>query len=356
MIRRSGRLQTLLLVCAVVAGCASRPDQPTAGELTPTLSADCALVDDIPWQAVAPSVWVWLPPGEADVDTSNQGHVVPTAVVVDQGEAIVIDPGPSHRHGQRLRHALACRFGARPTWIVNTHAHAENVLANSAFADLQQAGHLRIGASMPTREAMRARCPDCLVSLTRRVGTQAMQDTHIVLPDVTLTEGMHLRAGRRDLQVLKIRHGHTEGDLQLWDADHGVLFAGGLVYGQRLPELAQGRLDEWLAALDGLSRLPVREVIGLTWSRGGPGHLPPAMASTRDYLSGLRTAVLRAMDEGLLVQDAETVPVPMARTWAGYAQRHGFNVLRAWRELEPVWMEQGSVPAPPAPSVDQSRR
>jgi len=53
---------------------------------------------------------------------------------------------------------------------------------------------------------------------------------------------------------------------------------------------------------------------------------------------------LQAMDAGRQPQDAGVVELPAYRHWAGYAERHGFNVQRAWRELESVWMEQGAPP------------
>jgi hypothetical protein len=128
-----------------------------------------------------------------------------------------------------------------------------------------------------------------------------------------------------------------------------VLWAGGLVYEGRLPELAQGSLDGWLAALDRLDPFPVRHVLCTVWSRPAqPGKRPPAMLATRDYLSDLRRNVLKAMDEGLQAQDAERLALPAYRRWAGYAERQSFNAQRAWRELEPVWMDRpgGSNTAP----------
>lgn len=335
-----------LAACAGLTGPGAQPDAATG----------CAGNDKVPWQPVAPSVWVWLPAAESEVSKDNAGHVAPVVVVVDAGEALVVDPGPSHRHGRRVRDSLRCQFGAQVTWLINTHAHAETVLANSAFADLQASGRLRIGASQATREGMTQRCPDCLASLTRRVGAPAMKDTRIVLPDVTLAPGMPLRVGQRLLTVHAVEQGHTEGDLVVWDALHGVLMVGGLVYGQRIPELAQGHVDAWLAALDRLEALPVRELIGATWSRGRQGQVPAALVSTRGYLQALRSGVLRAMDEGAMAQDGSAVPLPEYASWAGYAERHGFNVLRAWRELEPVWMEQGEPAVPPPASVQQPRR
>lgn len=304
----------------------------------------CASVADVPWQAVAPGVWAWSPPVPQEVSPSNAGHVVPTSVLIDGGEALLVDPGPSHRHGQRVRASLACRFGAQVRWIVNTHAHAENVLANSAWADRIASGQTTVLATAGTRVAMEQRCPACLDSLTERVGPVAMAGTAIVWPTHTLAEGDVLRVGAQQLRVMREEQGHTDSDLVLWHAPQRVLWAGGLVYGERLPELAQGRVDAWLAALNRLQALQPRHVIGTVVSSGVGQAMPAALASTRGYLQALREQVMGAMDQGRHAGESASVQMPGWRTWAGHAQRQDFNVQRAWRELEPLWMQQ----APPS--------
>lgn len=306
--------------------------------------------DDVPWQRVARGVWSWSPTADAEVSRANAGHVLPTTVVVHGAKALLIDPGPSHAHGLRVRRSMACRFGAQVRWIVNTHAHAENVLGNSAFADRQASGALQILASDATRAGMAQRCADCLASLTDKVGAAAMSNTRIVLPDRTLVEGDVLRVGPHRLQVRRIEQGHTDADLVLWDERRRLLWAGGLVYGLRLPELAQGSVDGWLAALDRLAALRPVVVMANTVSRAeSTGHLPPALLRTRAYLNDLREGVLQAMDDGRQAHEFGASTLPAYGGWAGYAERQGFNAQRAWRELEPVWMGRG----PDGPSVPQ---
>jgi glyoxylase-like metal-dependent hydrolase (beta-lactamase superfamily II) len=302
---------------------------------------DCRSLEPVPWRAVVPGVWVWLPPDGGDVSAANAGHVLPTSAVIAGREALVIDPGPSQAHGERLRRSLACRFGARVRTIVNTHAHSENVLANSAFADEVAAGQIEVVASEPTREGMAQRCPDCLASLTQRLGETAMAGTQIVLPTRTVRPGDELRLGPWRLRVDRVEHAHTEGDLVLWNDRHRIAWAGGLVYQGRVPELAQGQLDGWLAALERLQARRPQHLISTVWSPA-PSHgaPPPALAETRGYLLALREQTLRAMDGGAQPQETGKVELPAFRDWAGYQSRHGFNVMRAWRELEPVWMDR----------------
>ncbi len=297
----------------------------------PAAQPPCAQADPVPWRALAPGVWVWEGANQ-EVSRFNGGHVAPTSLVVDGNEALVIDPGPGLLHGLRVRASVACRFQATVVGVVNTHAHAENVLANAAFADRS------VAANAGTREAMVARCPDCLASLTERAGAEAMAGTTIVWPQRVLSDGDLISVGRLQLQVLGTEQGHTASDLVLWLPEQRVLWAGGLAYDGRLPELAQGSVLQWLQALDRLQQRQPRWVVA---SRVGDVRM---LASTRRYLQALHDRVLAAMDAGRHAGELQAVRMDEWAGWAGFQSRQGFNTQRAWRELEPVWMDR--VPAP----------
>lgn len=294
-------------------------------------------------QAVAPGVWVW-PGHNAEVHPANGGHVATATVLVEPragepGHATVIDPGPSLRHGQRLDQAVRCQLNARVVRLVNTHAHAENVLANAAWADpATGTPNVSVLATARTQAQMAERCPDCLDHLTHTAGAAALQGTRIVLPNHRLAPGERVRWTTLPWLVGEERDAHTHSDLTLWQADQRLLVAGGLVYAQRLPELAQGSLAGWVAALDRLAALAPRWVIGQQVSG------PQAIATTRAYLCDLAATVWTAMEQGLSASEAETLVLPRYAGWTGYAERQGFNAQRAWRELEPLWMAGGTPP------------
>lgn len=318
-------------------------------QAAPAAPPDCAHVAHVDWQAVAPGVWVWLPERLADIAPDNAGRILPVSAVVDGGQALVVDPGASYRQGWRVRQSLACQLGAQVRWVVNTHAHADSVLGNAAFADWQAQGRLDIAASAGTRQAMQQRCPHCLESLTELLGAAVMQGSEITLPNRILNEGDTLQVGRIRLQVLLAENAHTESDLQLWAPQQRVLWAGGLLYDGRIPELAQGSLNGWLRALPRLAALRPAAVIGAALSVAPqPLALPPIFSATEGYLQALRQRVLQAMDAGLDGSNLQLLALPAYADWVGYRQRHGFNAQRAWRELEPEWMESAPLPAAPA--------
>ncbi len=316
-----------------------------------SLSSRCDAETEVPWVAVADGLWVWPPSEAAEVSAENGGHVVATSVLVSQGMALVVDPGPSLRHGLRVRRSVECRFGASVRWVVNTHAHSENVLANVAFADLIEDGRVQVLASGPTRAGMEQRCNACLASLKRRVGEESMSGTRIVLPTQTLTKGERLLVGDQWLEVVDIALGHTEGDLVLWWPAQRVAWVGGLVYENRIPELAQGQVVPWIQALDRIIALKPAIVVGVSLDRSqNDVSGPTSVLVTRAYLLDLYQQIWHAMDEGMQANEAQQrLHLPRYKTWVGYGERQGFNVLRAWRELEPRWMDSPPDTGPPDP-------
>ena len=316
---------------------------------TPTPTA-CTPQDTHRLTLLAPGLWVWE--GQAqEVSPSNGGHVTTTVVWVDaQQRATVLDPGPSLRHGQQLQRAIRCQLQAQVAGIINSHAHAENVLANSAFHGPKAPP---IWATARTRQSMQERCEGCLAYLTQLTtppgGTQsaALAGTGYVVPTHTLAQGTlppTLSLPNGPWQVLEFAHAHTESDLVLWQPGQRWLVAAGLVYQQRLPELAQGSLLGWIAALQQLQTLKPRQVVG----QGVYG--PEAIDQTLGYLCGLATQVWDAMERGGSAADADQLVLPGYAHWAGYRERQRFNAQRAWRELEPRWMA-GEAPKCSVPHV-----
>lgn len=341
--------RVLLLGGLVSAGAPLQAAPAVSAAPAQVAPPDCAHAAQVDWQALAPGVWVWLPGPLAELSPASQGRILPVSAVVDGGQALVVDPGASYRQGWQVRQSLACQLGAQVRWVVNTHAHADSVLGNAAFADLQAQGRLDIVASAGTGQAMAQRCPHCLASLTGLLGEVVMQGSAITLPNRIVREGDVLQVGRIRLQVLLAQNAHTESDLQLWAPQQRVLWAGGLLYQGRIPELAQGSLNGWLSALPRLAALRPAVVVGAALSVApAPLALPPIFSATEGYLQALRQRVLQALDAGLDGSSLAPLQLPGYAGWVGYQQRHGFNAQRAWRELEPQWMEGAALPGAPA--------
>ena len=347
--KRAGQ-QGVLFILGLLWGLAGQ-----AQPLPDALNA-CAQQESLVLQQVLPDVAVVH--GRWPVAASLAGdavHAEPlaTTVVLGQGvERTVVDPGPNHRVGQALSNSLRCQQGARVTALINTHAHAEQVLANSALA-------VPVMALAGTAQAMQQRCPQCLASLTHELGEDAMQGTRIVWPQIVLHEGQWLNTGGRVWRVQEMLQAHTENDLVLWSppqgaktenpAKGGIVLAGGLVDG-RWPVLAQGSLLGWLKALEKLQAVQPDWLIGQHLV-AGPPQVQPVLQRQRDYLCGILGHAWHRLELGQ--SEAEGVqglvpPVHWPQPEAGLApvwrQQHLFNQRRAWREAEQLWLDRKPWP------------
>ena len=303
----------------------------------PTGAAPCTDPPALAWQTVLPGVAVVHGQWHA-VTPDGRSHAATTVVLGQNADVTVIDPGPTYGVGQALQKDLKCRHPASSvTRLINTHAHAEQVLANAAWvpeasADVPQVEAAKrraapavpmgavvdvdvdvdVAATLGTQQAMRQRCPDCLAALRHDLGELASRGTRIVLPTQVLQDGQGVQAGGRSWQVHDMRHAHTESDLVLWSAQEGIVLAGGLVDGDVLPVLAQGSVRGWLHALDRMRAWQPQWLVGQHLVRG-PGQVQAALQRQQHYLCSLVRYAWQGLEQGWSEAEAvQQVPWPAA--------------------------------------------
>lgn len=277
-------------------------------------------------QRIAPGVYVILG-SVGDPSPVNRGRVVNTGFIVGREGVVVIDSGANTGQGEAILAAIR-RITKKPvTLLIDTHPHPQNVLGNAAFA---RCG-IPILATTMTAEKMNERCPRCLEHLTASVGSEAMRDTHIVLPQQKIDTETTLNLGDREIRLIPTGWGHSEGDLVVLDVKTGVLFTADLVYAGQIPHLSEARIAGWLAALDTLSALPAHVVV----PGRGPAGTKLRMTTFRRYLQQLHDQVAAAYHAGRTLDETlGLVDLPEFHGWQGYAERHPLNIQHVWYEIE----------------------
>jgi glyoxylase-like metal-dependent hydrolase (beta-lactamase superfamily II) len=319
---------------AVVLAMNSVPVPGTPSPCSVTGDAYPASAAHAPLHTVLPGIAVRHPHWPS-LDTNSRPHWVSSVVLWQGHQAVVLDPGATHCSGLELQSAML-RLAGQPlqvSLLINSHAHAEQVLANHAW-------QAPVAALAGTQMAMQQRCADCLAALTQDLGEPALRGTRIKLPEQVLEHGQLVQAGGRHWQVLEMPMAHTQSDLLLWSADDAVLLAGGLIDGHRLV-LAQGRVVGWLQALAHMEALQPRWLIGQHLV-AGPGQVQAAIGQQREALCDL----VRRSWQGLESWQTEAEVLAQAPTQGSAADRllARFNLGRAWREMEALWLGQEAMP------------
>ena len=302
-------------------------------------------------QPVAPGVWLKpAQPGAAS------GWTEPTVVWADARQVWVLDPGPHRCAGLALRQWLARHVPGRSVQLINSHAHPENVLANSAWPR-----GTPIHALAGTHDQMARRCPTCLKFMHNTLGLRWMRGTRVVLPNRTLAPGQWLTLAGQRWQVQAHAPAHTEADLSLWQPDTQVWLAAGLVAWNGLPDTTRGRIQPWLQAL--ATRLPAQPAdtasahAAVIWgapsssarlpSSGNKETAPqgPDMPNglnqahqTQRYLAELDGLIERSQAAGLSVLEVLAQPPgPAFQPWLTSPQaieRHQRNLMHEWQLRE----------------------
>ncbi|MBP6900903.1 MAG: quinoprotein relay system zinc metallohydrolase 1 [Burkholderiaceae bacterium] len=318
---------TLLLLAALPLQAA--PPLPLAVPAAPVVNL-ARLDYGLKARALAEGVWV-VEGANDDFAPANGCNIINTGFIATGAGVLVINTGVSRRHGEQLR-ALIARTTREPVvQVIHLNLHPDYFLGNQAFADLP------IAATLRSRTGMQREARAYEDNLYRLCGDW-MKGTEARLPTQTIGPGP-LRIGQREFELRELR-GHTDSDLVLIDRASGVVFAGGLVFAERLPTTPHADVRAWLAALDQLA----------PWLQGegrdgrpltvvpshGPVHSGDAgLQQTRAYLRWLDGAFSRWAGEGWDMNEVLRAPVPEAwRRWAAWPAEYTRQVAHLYPRYE----------------------
>lgn len=287
-----------------------------------------ATVDAAPLEMseVAPGVFVHAGRHE-EFTAENAGDIANLGFVIGSRSVAVIDTGSSRQGGIDLLDAIRARTDLPISHIVNTHVHPDHLLGNVAFGDTGAVivGHARLA------DRLAEAGPYYLANMRTLLGP-SFAGTELVPPTLGVRDTDVIDLGDRELELRAWPTAHTDTDLTVLDRRTGTLFAGDLLFMERIP-VVDGSLLGWLAVLDELERLPARRVV--------PGHgptsaaWPAATAPERLYLESLRDGVRAELKRNrTLDQAVEDLPLPPGQSWLLADENHGRNVTASYTELE----------------------
>jgi glyoxylase-like metal-dependent hydrolase (beta-lactamase superfamily II) len=218
--------------------------------------------------------------------------------VVTPAGAVLIDSGATWLSARDIQ-AAARRVSTQPIrWVINTGGQDHRWLGNGYF-QAEGAELIAHAAAVPD---MRSRGGDQLAALRTLLGP-AVEGTVPTLPK-RLLEGPESRLELGGT-VFEFRHrggGHTPGDMMVWLPQARVVFAGDIVYVDRLlAVLPVSSTRAWLDAFAALEQWAPKRIVP---GHGGVTDLAAARSQTRAYLMALRAHMKRAVEEGVDLSEA----------------------------------------------------
>lgn len=215
--------------------------------------------------------------------SANQNFISNAGFVVTPDGVVVIDALGSPELARRLI-AQIRKVTPKPlNTVIVTHYHADHVYGLQVFKEA--------GARIVAHEAS----GEYLNSDTARLRLEASRQelfpwvdekTHLLPPDEPINGAKKLMVGGVDFELIPVGPSHTPDDLVIWLPKSKVLFAGDLVFRNRIPFVGQADSRQWIKSLNTLLKFPAKVMV--------PGHGPAStdpkqdMTLTRDYLTYLR--------------------------------------------------------------------
>jgi glyoxylase-like metal-dependent hydrolase (beta-lactamase superfamily II) len=233
-------------------------------------------------QRVSPSAW-FVQGQSALGSPANQNFISNAGFVVTPAGVVVIDALGSPALARRLLAEIRKITPLPVTHVVLTHYHADHVYGLQVF----KAAGAHIIAHQLGREYLNSDTARLRLEASRTdLAPWIDKDTHLVPADEWIDGPKDLVVGGVLLRIVPVGPAHTPEDSVVYLPSEKVLFAGDVVFRNRIPFVGQADSRHWVAALDQLLAFDAQVVL--------PGHGPASrdpradLELTRDYLLYLR--------------------------------------------------------------------
>ncbi|MGV0959217.1 MAG: quinoprotein relay system zinc metallohydrolase 1 [Limnohabitans sp.] len=298
-----------------------------AGELT---AGDYGLQP----RAIAAHTWV-IEGAVEDFSRANGCNIINTGFIETDDGVLVINTGPSWLYGQQQRQAIARTVSRPVSRVVNLNLHPDYFFGNQAWADVPVQA---LGGSLAGMQAEGKAYEDNLY----RLCGDWMKGTAFTPARQILTPGRFVSGGRT-LEWLRLQ-GHTDDDLLLLDHGTGVLFAGGLVFADRVPTLPHARLPAWIESLRVVQGWIDQGLVRTVVPSHGPVHAGrKGVDQTLDWLQWLHARLQASASQGLDLSEVLRLPIPQRfAAWAALPAEYARSVTYLYPQYE---TEQFSRPA-----------
>jgi cyclase len=287
-------------------------------------------------------------------------------VIIGQRDVLVVDTGTSPAAARAFLEDLKAITTKPVRYVVNTHFHYDHTNGNQVYAgkaDIIAHEYVRFAVQNlnvlqrePYKTSQLINVPNRIESLKKQIsaakdaptksaleqqlkvaqeGWEQLKEITPTPPNVTYTTKKVLNLGRREVQLLFLGRGHTNGDTVVFLPKEKIVCTGDLMESQ-IAYMGDAQFDEWITTLDALKKLGFETDL--------PGHGAPfrnkgLITAFQEYLRDLMKQGADLRKQGLPAEiAAQRVDLTAYRTSFPQIQGPGAE-LRGMRRLY-EWMDE----------------
>lgn len=266
--------------------------------------------------------------GAPEVMNKHNNGNISNSCYVDLGSSyLVIDTGPSYKYARDTYNAMQRIKKQKVSHVIITHIHDDHWLGNGFYKEI---GTTIIGpeifANTPKVKTTR---------MQRRISKEAYEGTTQVYPSefVMGRKNMTINNTQIELKTYDYKN-HSVNDLIVYIPSKNVVFAGDLVFNDRILSLRDGNINNWIETLNEIDSRNIKYVVG----GHGELHTKESTKTTLSYLKDMKKVIQDSIDEGLDISETlDACDLPKYKNINFYDTMHRANVEKAYRTLE--WAE-----------------
>lgn len=277
-------------------------------------------------EKIAPDIYVHHGQHK-DLAPHYGGDICNISFVVGEKGVAVIDTGGSPVVGAQLRKAIRTVTQKPILYVINTHAHPDHALGNTAFKQDKPifVGHSKLAEAMAQRKEIYLR------NQVEWVDADAA-GSELIPPTLAVSTSQDIDLGKRTLHLTAYPVAHSPADLSVLDSASNTLWTGDLLFIERTPSV-DGNLPAWLEVIEQLRAVQATRIV--------PGHgsvsTTPnaALDNEQRYLSILLADIRNAIKQGNSMEETiDTAAQSESTKWLLFNTTNRRNVARIFPMLE----------------------
>ncbi len=284
-------------------------------------------------EKIASHSYAWIGP-LAGPNAENQGYRMNLGFIVGSKGIIVIDTGYTEAMAKEMLIHIRKISKAPIIAAINTNSQPHRFFGNTVF---KKAG-AKIISTAKEKQRMTDNLNQYKNSIERILKLKSGSIKKPVLPDTVINKPTTFKLGDINVVIESPGASHTPASLIVRVVEDKVIYAGDIVYGDRLlAVIPDSNIKQWIASFKKLATYGNNIIIP---GHGKAGPLKNFEFSTLSYLQLLHKHMTQSLDDDLEAQDAiNTLNQTAYNKLANYDLLAGRNASWAFLEAEKAAFE-----------------
>lgn len=259
----------------------------------------------------------------------NKGFISNAYAVKTKEGWVVIDSLSTPELSKEFISLLKKKYNQPVKYLVITHYHLDHYFGASEFKKEKAV----IVAHENLKNLYEEGYLDTYLENIKKLFGDIFKNVKLTKPDVTVKDRYSFKLGEKNFVILSMTPAHTNTDIVVYLPKEKVLFAGDLVYKNRIPFVGDSfsNSKNWLNVLEKMKKMDIDVILA--------GHNEPLDKSAIDftyrYISFLREEISKMKDEDIeydkikeKLQNTEWSRYPMFKVF------HNKNIYKIYNDLD----------------------